>query len=402
MKRILICLFIILMMGIGSCNLWPSESSTDEEIDQSVEVAPVEGSGLQHPETTVVESPQMLMEELPEEVWLSIQSNFEFEPEVTQIMGRMSTDILSLLPHDDYEMTWFAFSHPDSVDTAYGDLFMPPEADSIPPYDTPVDYILRLFLYSWEPEIKTVRGIDWIGEAEEKADEWKGLLQRQADFRFVEGSYEEAPVIVDDIENEEPYKIWTITVTSPIIDLDELVLIEGTFLVITRFQPNYFPQAIVIEEEIGVEEEVEVEIVEEVEVEEVKGPHAWVKETVYWALWTDHNFELDAYTCNLPENEWSGTVTLSGDNGSESSNISFVTDTETMVRFGEEPEQDNEGAWHGMIWEYFVDFVQNGNGEDHLLFNGDVFLWWLDPDPDVVESTFSVPVQYGEDDRCSP
>ena len=229
MKRAWIYVCIIMVLGIISCNILPSVFLTDEEIEKNDE----EVTDLRPTQTLVVETPQTLIEELPEKLWLSIHSNFDFEPEVSQIMGRMSTDILALLP-DHFNMRWFVFSHPGSVDEAFDDLFIAPGVETNPPYETPVDDILRLFLYIWEPEIKAARGAEWIAKAENKVLEWQGLVQTQADLNFLEEAYEGA--VEAGIENEDPFITWTMTVTSPIVDLDELELIEGTYLIVSRFQ----------------------------------------------------------------------------------------------------------------------------------------------------------------------
>jgi hypothetical protein len=177
-----------------------------------------------------------LTDELPEAAWSVIASDFSFEPEQTQLVRNMSTDLFASFP-DNFEMQWWVFSYPGSVDAAYDTLFIPPGADAISPYQVPIEDILNIHLLLWEPEIEEVRGSAWLDEARATALAWKDKHQRLGEVNFTEETY---PGAVDSgEENEDPFVTWSFIVASPIVDLDGLSLIEGTFLIISRFHYIY-------------------------------------------------------------------------------------------------------------------------------------------------------------------
>jgi hypothetical protein len=148
------------------------------------------------------------------------------------------------------------------------------------------------------------------------------------------------------------------------------------------------------------EEEVEEEEQEEEKQEEgpIRGPHAWVKQTVE-PPWCGP-LKLDIYTCSPPVSEWQGTVALSGDLASY--NISFVPNIGREVSWRWEEMEvclpENE-CYNPLFisWEYFVSYIEGDTPQ--LEFNGtcDGCYYGICGEGDV---SFSVPIDFSVDDRC--
>lgn len=174
-----------------------------------------------------------LKKELPEEVWAAVSSNFTFEPEITQLMYDMSEN----LSEHDFDMQWWVFSFPGSVDEAYGTLLAPPDSNIISPHIVPIVGVLNLHIILWELEIEELRGSAWLDEACARATTWEDEYQSVGEIRFTTEALAGAEESVPD--NEDPYVTWALVVISPLIDLSELNLIEGTYLVVSRFQIKF-------------------------------------------------------------------------------------------------------------------------------------------------------------------
>ena len=168
------------------------------------------------------EGPGELQAELPESAWAPVASAFRFDSERTKLVRDMSTDLFASHP----DVQWWVFSYPGTVDAAYDHLFIPADAVATPPHEVSIADILDLHLLLWEDEIAEVRGSAWLNEAHSQSLAWQDRHQRLGSVSYTR---EQDVNAADD--NVDPYVTWSLVVASPMVDLGELNLVEGTFLV---------------------------------------------------------------------------------------------------------------------------------------------------------------------------
>lgn len=233
---ILLTALIVLTITTSCCGLPFNVPMIDESQENQI-IGPAGSQDLDpliiNNETVKSEPSEKLSTALAGNIWESILENFTFEPELTERVSNMSLDITAQFP-DHYNIQWHVFTFSGIVDEAYNILYIPSDAYTDSPFDNPIDDVLRLFLYLWEPEIEAARGTSWMAEADSRIQEWGGLEQRMAEMSFLRDAYDGDMDTTKD--NHDPFITWHFSIVSPIIDLDELTLIEGTYLIITSFQ----------------------------------------------------------------------------------------------------------------------------------------------------------------------
>lgn len=157
------------------------------------------------------------------------------------------------------------------------------------------------------------------------------------------------------------------------------------------------------------EDETEEEEVEEEQEEEkqeegpIRGPHAWVMQTVQ----PDEcpPVELDIYSCSPPVSDWQGTTFVSYEwvdaTITTTSDISFVPIIGNEVSWGLDWEMCTVPTYPcytlKINWEYHVSYHEGDIS--HLEFNGTCeacFTGFCG----IGDESFTVPIEFGVDDRC--
>ena len=234
MKKVIMSMAsIILALALMSCGLI---SFIESLAGFAIQEPFSENQVVTSTEPIVVLNPQTLAVELPEDIWQSVAADFTFEPELTHLMATMNADIRAEFP-DNFNMDYYVFSYSGSVDEAYGKLFIPSDAISIPPEGRDVSDVVNLFIQMWEPFLSVLRGPVWFDKAESQVQAWQGKEQRIARMNFLSEAYEGAAD--DPQEDQDPFYNWDFIIASPIIDLEALNLIEGTYLLIACFNFKY-------------------------------------------------------------------------------------------------------------------------------------------------------------------
>lgn len=136
-------------------------------------------------------------------------------------------------------------------------------------------------------------------------------------------------------------------------------------------------------------------------------PIVWVKETVPATPSTKTGFplEFDIYACSQPTNSWQGTVVVLTEDRDLTYDITFVPNIGHEVRWGIEPDYyvsdcGTYTEYWGLIWEYLVTYVDED--QPHLMFDGYLKFYFMIDDPGEVDSSFTVLIEFGEDERCPP
>lgn len=184
----------------------------------------------------VTDPPEVLAAELPPDLWASITPAFDYQPSLTERFTNMGADLIAQMPPLHNVQAW-VFSHPGDVHAAYTALEIPAEAEAIPPYKLTLDTALDLYLESWATQLEAARGAAWIADAHTILPDWATQTQTLAEFNFTVVAYPGA--IEAELEGEDPFVTWAFSVLSPMVDLDAIEIIPGTYLVILRFQFAY-------------------------------------------------------------------------------------------------------------------------------------------------------------------
>lgn len=187
-------------------------------------------------EVIIADPPQSLAAELSPDLWASITAAFDYLPVLTDHYNAMGADLTVQMPALHDVQAW-VFTHLGDVAAAFAALDIPAEAEAIPPYELTLDQTLDLYLEAWAPELESARGTDWIADAQAQVPAWAEHTQTLGEFNFTVEAYPGA--VEAEIEDEDPYVTWAFSVFSPMVDLDALEIIPGTYLVILRFQFAY-------------------------------------------------------------------------------------------------------------------------------------------------------------------
>lgn len=186
-----------------------------------------------------------LASELPADLWAAISSDFTFDEEVTARLQEMNADLLGAYP-DEFDIQWWAFSYAGSVREAYESLPIPAESAPVEPFEASVGALVADHLEFWEAELAGLRDAAWHADAEGKVAEWSGVTQTVAEFGLATGSHLEADEVgwsaVFEAADGDPDLVlatWVFSVVSPIVDLERLETVGGTFLIVRVIDAAY-------------------------------------------------------------------------------------------------------------------------------------------------------------------
>ena len=186
-----------------------------------------------------------LASELPADLWAAIDAEFTFDEEVTARLREMNADLLGVYP-DEFDVQWWAFSREGSVAEAYAALPVPADSAPVEPFEASAGDLVAEHLEFWADELADLRDAAWHVRAESKAAEWAGVRQTVAEFGLATGSHAEAEatdwsaVFADaDGDPELELATWVFSVVSPIVDLERLEVVEGTYLIVRVLDTVY-------------------------------------------------------------------------------------------------------------------------------------------------------------------
>ncbi len=165
-----------------------------------------------------------------------ISHQFVFEPALTHALFRAADDT-PILSRETMEVRSWVYSYNGGVDQGRHLLHPPPDALVTPPLNVPLVAILSYHLSMHGDIIERARGLEYLDRAKTIAYSWQNLNQRVSEMSYMReahpGSEDSATV------DEDPYITWKYSIVSPLLDLRELALIEGTYLIVSRIRIRY-------------------------------------------------------------------------------------------------------------------------------------------------------------------
>lgn len=239
MQRILVILSALLViLATVCCSLGPigAQGEPHTPVEPTVADAPVTEGSPVPTEMPFADPPESLGAELPPDLWASITASFNYHPALTDRFASMGADLSAQMPPLHDVQAWI-LAHPGNAADAFAALTIPPNSEVIPPYELTLDDALDLYLEILAPEIEAARGAAWLANARTLLPAWAEQSQTLGKFAFTTEAYPGA--VEAALDGEDPYITWAFSVISPLVDLDALEIIPGTYLVIMRFQFAY-------------------------------------------------------------------------------------------------------------------------------------------------------------------
>jgi len=181
---------------------------------------------------------ESMLADIPEDKLAAIPSEFSFEFEDTKQARELSKRLDDELQNLFIRQQWF-FSYPGTVEEALASLELPADAIVVEPYETPIAEIINSTLLYGGVELGEAMGGTWYEEAHVKAEEWQDFKQYRAEviftyaeddtFELLTSNEQQAESPLDEIMETGQ---WSITIVSPIVDLDQLELVEETLITV--------------------------------------------------------------------------------------------------------------------------------------------------------------------------